>query len=541
MESITSNDDLSTLEIAQRRPDEYGTKGNKIRLLANHFKVSVHGADVIFHKYHVKLMYEDDKPVQILGVRRKVIDKLQEIYASDLTGVSFAYDGVESLFTIGALQNVRSVYTVVMGNASSAKVATGRSPGENTSPGGSDMKRMKRPVHVKIFKVELSLKGTVEMDAISRILRGQNIKRYEEAIRVLDIILSQDSMGCLLVGQSFFNTSLSNSFDLPGGLKGLQGYHSSFRVTQSGLSLNVDVSTTTIVRPGPVIDFLRFNQDIKDTSRIDWGKAEHVLKRLRIKTTHTNAEFTIFGLSKKSCYEQTFLWKKRNGNGADTVEVTVYDYFKQRWHIELKDSARLPCLDVGKKERPNYLPVELCYLVSLQRYRALTVPQRSSLVEKSRKNPSKRKSDLSSALECSNYNSDDMLRRCGILIAPEFAQVDGRILQAPMLKAGNGQDLIVRNGRWNFNHKKLIEPVKVNTWVAVNFSTQWNVQDLVDRLIRCGGTKGIVGPCLHLIFHIFVKSSTIELFDLQKIQPVHTIFEESSKEGASRNSRRQGE
>ncbi|KAF8724209.1 hypothetical protein HU200_021229 [Digitaria exilis] len=203
-----------------------------------------------------------------------------------------------------------------------------------------------------------------------------------------------------------------------------------------------DVSTTTIVRPGPVIDFLRFNQDIKDTSRIDWGKVTAIM-------------------------------------------------------------------------------LLLCYLVSLQRYRALTVPQRSSLVEKSRKNPSKRKSDLSS------------------------------------LKAGNGQDLIVRNGRWNFNHKvsillvvvliyvlssilisvsdsilysvlqKLIELVKVNTWVAVNFSTQWNVQDLVDRLIRCGGTKGIVGPCLHLIFHIFVKSSTIELFDLQKIQPVHTIFEES--------------
>lgn len=94
------------------------------------------------------------------------------------------------------------------------------------------------------------------------------------------------------------------------------------------------------------------------------------------------------------------------------------------------------------------------------------------------------------------------------------------------MKAGNNQDLIVRNGRWNFNHKvrvllvvvliyvhssilisvadsnffysvlqKLIEPAEVNTWAADNFSTQWNVQDLVDRLIRCGVTKGIVGPC----------------------------------------------
>lgn len=71
----------------------------------------------------VDLKYDDDKqkPVQGLGVGRKVIDKLQEIYASDFTGVSFAYDGDKSLFTIGALQHVKNFYTVVMEDASSRK------------------------------------------------------------------------------------------------------------------------------------------------------------------------------------------------------------------------------------------------------------------------------------------------------------------------------------------------------------------------------------------------------------------------------------
>jgi hypothetical protein len=36
-----------------------------------------------------------------------------------------------------------------------------------------------------------------------------------------------------------------------------------------------DVSTTTIVRPGPVIDFLLANQDIKDVRKIDWGKVSY--------------------------------------------------------------------------------------------------------------------------------------------------------------------------------------------------------------------------------------------------------------------------
>lgn len=69
----------------------------------------------------VNLKYEDGDPVVQFGVRRKVIDKLQDIYASDLTNVSFAYDGDKNLYTIGALQHVRNEYTVVVEDASSAK------------------------------------------------------------------------------------------------------------------------------------------------------------------------------------------------------------------------------------------------------------------------------------------------------------------------------------------------------------------------------------------------------------------------------------
>lgn len=93
--------------------------------------------------------------------------------------------------------------------------------------------------------------------------------------------------------------------------------------------------------------------------------------------------------------------------------------------------------------------------MSLQRYtKALTRLQRSSLVQSSRKKPSERKLVLSSvsadpwtivsmldnsfdiyhcqqALQRINYNSDGMLKKCGISIGPEFAQVDGRILPPP--------------------------------------------------------------------------------------------------------------
>ncbi|CAD6231961.1 unnamed protein product [Miscanthus lutarioriparius] len=476
MESSSSKDGLNKSPILQRltisRPHGSGTKGNQIRLHTNHFKVSVHSTDVIFYHYNVNLKYEDDKPVQSKGVGRTVIDKLQDIY---LANVNFAYDGEKNLFTMCALQNVKDEFIVVVEDGSSAKTTRSRIPGGNGSPEGSDTKRMKRPMPCKTYKVELKSVGKIPLSAIDKVMRGQESDDCQEALQVLEIILRQ----------------------------------------KSAKQLN-DVSTTMIVEPGPVINFILSNQYIKDPCRIDWGKAKRALRNLRIKTTHTNSEFKISSLSEKSCYEQKLPLKQRNGNGSDFVEITVYDYYLKHWEIRLQDSANFPCLDVGKPKRPTYLPIELCHLVSLQRYtKALTALQRSSLVQSSRKNPRERKSDLSGALQRSNYSSDDMLKKYGISIASEFA-LDGRVLQAPKLKAGDGQDLIARDGRWNFMNRKPIEAKGVDTWAVVNFTTKWNLrdlQDLVRRLINCGGNKGII------------------------ISPPQSIFEERLQRNASAASR----
>ncbi|KAB1207154.1 Protein argonaute 4B [Morella rubra] len=61
-----------------------------------------------------------------------------------------------------------------------------------------------------------------------------------------------------------------------------------------------------------------------------------------------------------------FTLKQRNANnldGADEVEVTVYDYFVNHRHIELLYSGDLPCINVGKPKHPTYFPLELCSLV----------------------------------------------------------------------------------------------------------------------------------------------------------------------------------
>ena len=118
--------------------------------------------------------------------------------------------------------------------------------------------------------------------------------------------------------------------------------------------------------------------------------------------------------------------KQKGGDGdseCQNVEVTVYDYFVNYRHIELRYSAELPCINVGKPKRPTYIPIELCSLVSLQRYtKALSTFQRSSLVEKSRQKPQERMRVLSEALKINEYDSEPILRSCGISIGSNFTQ-----------------------------------------------------------------------------------------------------------------------
>ncbi|KAI3756681.1 hypothetical protein L1987_56503 [Smallanthus sonchifolius] len=448
------------------------SKGQKAQLLTNHFKVNVSNVDGHFFHYSVALFYEDGRPIDGKGVGRKLLDRVHETYSSELDGKEFAYDGEKSLFTVGALPRNKLEFTVVLDGVNS-----NRNNGNASPDNDADKKRMRRSYQSKTFKVELSFAAKIPMQAIAQALRGQESENSQEALRVLDIILRQHAakQGCLLVRQSFFHNDVKNFADVGGGVLGCRGFHSSFRTSQGGLSLNIDVSTTMIIQPGPVVDFLIANQNVKDPYSIDWTKAKRTLKNLRVKNNETNTEYKITGLSEKPCNQQLFSLrqKTKDENGEfETMEVTVYDYFVNYRKMDLRYSGDLPCINVGKPKKPIFLPIEFCTL-------------------KSRQKPQERMRVLSDALKLNDYDAEPLLKSCGISISNNFTQVEGRVLPAPRLKVGNGEDFFPRNGRWNFNNKKLVDPTKIERWAVANFSARCDIRNLVRDLIKCGGLKGI--------------------------------------------------
>ncbi|KAI6672750.1 hypothetical protein NL676_000656 [Syzygium grande] len=470
-----------------------GRAGRPINLLTNHFKVSVNVPDAVFYQYSVSLTSEDKRAVEGKGIGRKLIDKLYQTYSSELAGKKFAYDGEKTLYTVGPLPQNKLEFTVVLEDTFAKRES------ENLRGGESSSKRSKRSFQSRTFNVEISYAAKVPLKSILLGLKGTDKKNNaQDALRVLDIALRQTAAkrGCLLVRQSFFHDDSSNFTSVGGGVTGVKGFHASFCPTKGGLSLNMDVSTTMILKPGSVIDFLLANQNASESRYLDWAKAKRMLKNLRVKTKHRNMEYKIVGLSEKPCNQQFFSMKQRNRKGQDeeeqTVDITVCEYFIKHHGIELRDSACLPCLDVGKPNRPNYLPLELCSLVSLQRYtKALSSMQRASLVEKSRQKPPERMRTIVEALRKYRYDEDPVLAECGISLEKQLTQVEGRVLESPKLKVGNGYDCIPRNGRWNYNQRTLLQPFNIKRWAIVNFSARCDTSRLSREFIDCGRKKGV--------------------------------------------------
>ncbi|KAF8402228.1 hypothetical protein HHK36_013180 [Tetracentron sinense] len=267
-----------------------GSKGQKIQLLTNHFKVGITNAGGYFYHYSVSLFYEDGRPVDGKGVGRKVIDRVHDTYDTELDGKDLAYDGEKSLFTVGPLPQNKLEFTVVLEDITSNRTSGNGSPGGNGSPNESDRKRFRRSYQSKTFKVEISFAAKIPMQAISNALRGGSIQVFEPP-------------------KAVYLSTLVGSY-------------------------------TYLDALGPVVDFLIVNQNARDPSGIDWAKAKRTLKNLRIKASPSNTEYKITGLSENSCKNQTFSLKQKNGRDGDgevqTIDVTVYEYFVNYRHSVYK-------------------------------------------------------------------------------------------------------------------------------------------------------------------------------------------------------------
>lgn len=215
------------------------------------------------------------------------------------------------------------------------------------------------------FKVTIEYAAKIRMKAIEELMKGaigrcseDQEARALDALRVLDIVLreSASERGYLLVRDNFFHPDLGPVSNLGEGVEGWRGYHSSVRPTGLGMTLNLNITMTTILKPILVEAFLkeRFNvRDLRDLQDRDWHKAKTVLKGIRVETTHMQVSRThkIGGFSDRPIRDLKFTKRIKDDEGnVREEELSVESYYFDVYLYTLKYPS-LPALDVGNKKK----------------------------------------------------------------------------------------------------------------------------------------------------------------------------------------------
>ncbi|KAL2651029.1 hypothetical protein R1flu_019157 [Riccia fluitans] len=474
---------------SQMTRNGFGTKGSKCDLDVNHFKVKFKPREDVY-QYNVTIEPATKKPVC-----RKVMKKLYEIYGEQtLMGKKFVYDGEKCLFTVGPLQFTSRDFQVLLDDD------PGRGPRrinvEREDDRGDDGRpSQKRRGGGRDFEVKIEFAAKVNMKAIDTVLKGGRDETAQDAIRVLDIMLREHAArrDYLLIRDCYFHKSLGPVGEIGEGVQSWRGYHVSFRASSGGcLTLNFDLSTTTLIKPQPVLIFIQEHckKDIRHFRDADWQRAKRVLKGLVIET-YSGRKQKIIGFSPQACNQTSFTKKSRKGSEEESVDITVADYFATEKNLPCAASANLPCLDVGKSSKPAYLPIELCKLVEGQRYkRSLSGLQRKNHLDQSRQLPDERRKIVQDAMDVNNYNADELVKEFSVQIDQKMARVQGRVLEPPSLMFGLNREERPSNGRWNFNAKKMKVAITIEKWAVANFSRS-PAEAIAKQLQIVCGQKGM--------------------------------------------------
>ncbi|XP_024534133.1 protein argonaute 4A isoform X3 [Selaginella moellendorffii] len=466
-----------------RRPG-YGQQGTPVRLTCNHFAVTLsRGMDVA--QYNVKISYADDPNDKVLvekGANRRVMDKVR----AEL-GKKLIFDGENTAYVLGDLSFGDKEMEVTLDKAM----------GASSSSGGPAKKRR---ADASSYMVRIKFSTKVDLGILMR-KEDLHLSRAQDALRVLDVLVREQAARreYVLLRESYFHQSLGPVKDVGEGVESWSGYHASFRPCSLGLSLNLDPSTTIVIKPQLVHEFLA---EYFDTSpggiRADHlTRAKRVLKGIVVQV-YTKTRHKIFGFSDEPASSQRFELKEKGADGTFRLNsTTVLQYYQARYNETLQ-FPNLHCVNVGKATRAVYVPMEFCSILPGQRYkRKLSGNQIRRHLDQARLLPSDRANVINSGITQLLSNSSVELQSLNVKVDSKMMSVQGRVLPAPLLKFGH-RDVPVQAGRWNYNRDTVARAaLPVKEWIVVCFNRRKNpfshqdVSRIANQLKECCVQKGM--------------------------------------------------
>jgi len=433
-----------------------GTIGAPMKLSTNRYRTLIRPDLVVYHyDVHVSnISREDSRLKESLStdksdltsvLLRETLSTIMMTVANENGwGYGWAYDGKKSLYSIDPdLTQKKSGFTVTVNEQ-----------GQQTN-----FLVQVTPVRVEGFAINMA------------VLQKLN-ENTAEAVMALDVVIRHTlSLRPEIVNVSnkiFPPGGPHTRFDLGGGVESWQGYYQSLRMTQSGLTLNIEAATTGFYMGGNVVDFmvkflkLRGYNDLKNVSSVQMRKVSKVLKGLKITVDHLKypRTYKTFGLVKSGVPANKHMFPK------DGKEVSVAAYFAEAYR-PLKFPF-LPCIDVGgDRNNPRAMPPEVCSILAGQRVKSLDAAQTAEVLKDAAVDPNIRRDRIQAHMANSKFDADETLRAFGVRVEPQMMQVDARVLPPPHIQYGGNASIKAQLGTWNLLDVKFHAPAQLVNWGVV--------------------------------------------------------------------------
>ncbi|CAI7666099.1 unnamed protein product [Penicillium glandicola] len=462
-----------------RRP-AYGTQGRATVLRANFFTMEFK-PDIMFHSYRLKI-----KPDAKRGQQKFILESMLRKYPLFNQGIGVATDGATEIVTTSLLPKDRASFTCSMNSGHGHGQESGK-PKSFTGP----------------WDVTLTFDSSyspADMAAcLADINHREEIDKEASCIRVLNILLSAHPFkdpGIVIIGKGrnkFFPIDKrKQSVAINGGAEAVRGYFSSVRICATRIMLNLNVSHGAFFCPGPLPRIIHEFKSLHGENR---DVLDRYLKGLKVYATHLEPRENGSGVKEKPIKSILGVASPRDGrigqnpvnppqverlaSSADNVKfwmgdenkgkyISVTEYFFKTYNKRLTYHDSLPIVNVGTRERPVYLPAEVCEVLPGQPFKPEPHSiQRQNMIKFScRRPPQNYESIITEGLDIMGI-SGGHTKAVGIRPGKEMITVPARILNPPNLLYGGKKTTNPRNGSWNLINTKFSQCANISKWTCI--------------------------------------------------------------------------
>lgn len=460
----------------------FGGRGQTIKVRVNHFQVEC-SLQAIVH-YDVKILPAQrgdagpraiDKPLPV-EIMREVIREAANV---EQWGPGWAYDGKHNVFaTSNCIDEFSTGREIAI-----ADPETGR----------------QRSFHLKTANIT-----TIRATDLLNFIRGNRGVTYPQvAIQALDVALRQSALMSskfILAGRNsvFQVTADVRCPPLGGGAEVWQGWTQSLRVGEGCLTLNVDMACTAFLQEVPVLQYLANAaavHNVDSMNNVQFKKARKAIMGLKVEVTHMGnrrRKYKVKELEAKGPAQLMFM------NEAEGREMSVGEYFEKQYKMRLQHPNGC-CLNVGSRNRPVYLPPEVCKIARGQRRLKLDERQTAEMIKTAAKSPEDRARQILSAVnEQAKFPQDPSAAAFGLKVSSRMMEIEARVLPAPALLYSRPQPP-PRGGAWNLRNTAFHTGAKLTAYAVASFSPaqrvghkddpssiQAFISELLIQLGRCG-------------------------------------------------------